>query len=87
MLKRNDKILIFWNSEGLEPNQANGHYQNEKEIITINRIDHEFYYDDNSYVEVEKDNIFINLQDDLYIRQQDLYLLERVENNENTNNK
>ena len=75
MLKVNDKILIFWNTECLEPNQANGHYPNEKEIITINRIDHEFYYDDNSFVEVEKDNIFINLQDDLYIRQQDLYLL------------
>lgn len=75
MPQLNDRILVFWNTEGLEPNQANGHYPNEEEIITINRIDEEFYYDDNSFVEIEKDNIFYRLQDNLYIMKQDLHLL------------
>jgi hypothetical protein len=76
-LQLNDKILIIWNTEGLPQDQANGHYPNETEVITIDRIDGEFYYDDNTFVEIEKDNVFYRLQDNLYIMKQDLNLLER----------
>lgn len=77
MLQIGDKILIIWNTEGLPQDQANGHYPNEAEIITIDRIDDEFYYDDNTFVEIEKNQHFYKIQTpyhkgEFYLREKDV---------------
>ena len=54
--KIKDKILIFWNLEGeSDIGKTNGHYPYESEIITITSEDDEYYYDNDSSVEVLKD--------------------------------
>lgn len=72
MLKLNDKITIVWNQEGLNLNESNGHYPNEIETIVITRIDDEFYYDDNVYVEIEKTDKFYKLNDNHYTNEKAL---------------
>jgi hypothetical protein len=76
MIQINDKILCIWNTKRLEPSEANGHYPNESEVITISRIDDLFYYDDNLAVEVPIDQRFFKIKDHYYISEEDLNLCE-----------
>ena len=84
MLQLGDKIVIIWNTEGLPQDEANGHYPNEAEVITINRIDEGFYYDNKLAVEVPINQTFLKLsatyigediKADYYINKKDLDLL------------
>ena len=48
--KVGDKVKIEWcRADG------NGHYDGEKETITITRIDKQLYYDDNKAIELDRD--------------------------------
>lgn len=49
MYKIGDKIKIEWCLA-----DGNGHFDGEKEVITITRIDDIFYYDDDKAIELER---------------------------------
>ena len=49
MYKIGDKIEIEWCQA-----DGNGHFDGEKEVITISRIDDIFYYDDEKAIELER---------------------------------
>tara|TARA_R100000664_G_C2750760_1_gene138074 strand:+ start:1270 stop:1440 length:171 start_codon:yes stop_codon:yes gene_type:complete len=49
------KLTITWNTEGLPMEQANGHYPNETETVTVLSEDEDTLYCTNA-VEIHKEN-------------------------------
>lgn len=49
------KIKFTWNTEGLPMDQANGHYPNETETVTVLSEDEDTLYCTNA-VEIHKEN-------------------------------
>ncbi len=49
------KIKFTWNTEGLPMDQANGHYPNETETVTVLSEDEDTLYCTNA-VEINKEN-------------------------------
>ena len=49
------KIKITWNTDGLPMEQANGHYPNEKETVTVLSEDEDTLYCTNA-LEIHKEN-------------------------------
>jgi hypothetical protein len=52
-MKIGDTIEVIWNQECLPMEEANGHYPNEREVVTVESEDEDFWYCTNT-VEIQK---------------------------------